>query len=205
MPSQHKSETERILSETVPDPKLTTVRRGIERALVQIEHRMDCSGGLGTEHDCPRCIASKALRAALSSEAAGGEEEGAVSEEALCPQFAAGLQAKRLIADALLAGTPNNQERSGMFGEGAILTNRGTAEVAADRILASLAGRVGPWAIVEEMEVHHATPEIQNLASLIARAALEAGANGDEMAALVRRACMVLDTQESGDAEAEVG
>lgn len=44
----------------------TEGRERIERALAQITERMECRGGHGTEDNCPRCIATKELRAALA-------------------------------------------------------------------------------------------------------------------------------------------
>ena len=46
--------------------QLEALRGAAETALTQLEHRMDCRGGLGTEGNCPRCVATKALRAALN-------------------------------------------------------------------------------------------------------------------------------------------
>lgn len=59
-----------------------------------------------------------------------------------------GPEALKVVKDALLAGRPNNHDRDGMFGEGAILTNSSTASVASERIMSALRVLLGlrlPW------------------------------------------------------------
>lgn len=53
-----------------------------------------------------------------------------------------GKEMKQIAADALFAGTPNNQERSGKFGEAAITSNRGSAETGAERVMEATGGRM---------------------------------------------------------------
>lgn len=60
-------------------------------------------------------------------------------EQLKLARFLQGEVAKAVIADALLAGRPNNRDRDGKFGEGAILSNRSTAETGAERVVESLA------------------------------------------------------------------
>lgn len=57
------------------DQTQVTLAEAAQLALTQLEDRMDCRGGLGTEHNCPRCIATKALRAALTQQEGQEVEE----------------------------------------------------------------------------------------------------------------------------------
>lgn len=49
-----------------------------------------------------------------------------------------GKEMQQIAAEALFAGTPNNQERSGKFGESAITSNRGIADKGAERVIEAI-------------------------------------------------------------------